>query len=99
MITMSITYERWNEDELDHGETYRCGFLVRDQEITLAKASDLLKEYPYPSGSEYYPGIWYSCSEMDADSGYTDDLVLSLHFSSDRPNKLRRLHQIWRSLH
>jgi len=52
MKKFSVTYERWTEDDIEHGEASESGFVIQD--TTLTDAIRLGLEYRYPSWSGPY---------------------------------------------
>ena len=100
-IYVSETYENWDEESLEMGDTDDRGFNFEDEDFTPAQLFRHMEREGYMNPSNYPVSLrnadntWISTEpEMDMYSG--DSEILSLHFS--RKNKDPRAVEVWYEL-
>ena len=88
-MLLSKTYETWDEEDLEHGDTDKKGFVFQDENYSFKDLLDELKDEYYLdlncSNINHSDSISY-CGDLDYISG--DKQVLTLHFNgTDRQKK------------
>tara|TARA_R110002096_G_scaffold291900_1_gene486118 strand:+ start:2886 stop:3194 length:309 start_codon:yes stop_codon:yes gene_type:complete len=88
-MLLSTTFETWNQEDLEHGDTDKKGFIFQNEEYSF---NDLLEEledecYHHLSNSILDSSTWISTdSNIDYRSG--EETIYSLHFNgTDRQKK------------
>jgi hypothetical protein len=72
MLTYSITYQIWDEEAVEAGDTDDKGFLVVDEKVSLREFIEIFKDggFIHPSCSDPMQADWWSNEpEMDPYTG------------------------------
>lgn len=95
MVSFSVTYEKWDYESIEAGETNDMGFICQD--VRLREAfEDVGKYAPEPSASRADDVRWFThstfndCTREQIEEGITESR--SFHFpDSTTPSSIRRL--------
>lgn len=82
-ITISTTYETWDEEALEAGETDNKGYEIEKEEYNFRDLVRLFQNGGYTEGDS---SSWYSTSDSDIDFRTGEHTNRSIHFS-DVPRK------------
>ncbi len=91
MILLSQTYETWDEDALECGDTDERGYDWEDVAYTFKELVDLIKREGFfvPSCSPANVSCWLS-SHAEQDYCTGEETTYSLHFSHNNPEWKRK---------
>lgn len=81
-IKISITYETWDEESLEAGETDDRGFEIESEEYDFRDLIQLMRDGGYSEDS----GNWFSTPDPERDFQTGEETFRSLHFA-DVPRK------------
>ena len=88
-MKLSKTYETWNQDDIEFGDTEKKGFIFENETFTFKELLDELKDECYTelSSSKIDSNTWIK-SISDSDYISNDIEIYSLHFKgTDRQKK------------
>jgi hypothetical protein len=91
MILLSKTYETWDEDALECGETDESGYEWEDVAYTFKELVYLIKSDGFTNASDYpaYENSWLY-TEPDKDFRTGEETTYGLHFSHNNPEWMRK---------
>lgn len=88
-MLISKTYEIWNEDDLDLGDTDKKGFIFCDEDYSFKDLLDELKDnYYYHLSSSVLDSSTWIITDNNIDYQSGENTIYSLHFNgTDRQKK------------